>query len=79
MSLVLSELMKHSEGGVITHPIPVGAQIAIDLGITPENYRKCISKLVALDLLTRDHSMLLLSPVINKIPLCDAVTLRRRK
>lgn len=77
MALILAALMEHADNGVITHPIPVGAHITKDLSITPENYRKCIRRLMDLNLISKDHSMLLLAPMINKMGLATSLILRQ--
>lgn len=78
LSRILAELLKYSDGGVITHPTPVGTQICVDLGLTAYNYRKYLKQLVALELISRNHTMLILSATIKDLPRVTSLTLKQK-
>ncbi len=74
--LVLAEIIRASDGGVITQPSQLQPAICKQLGITPVNYRRVIAQLTEMKLITRDQSMILLDPLI-RTPF-EAVILRQK-
>lgn len=64
-ALVLSELIKASDHGIITHPSIAGTQICKILSLTSENYRAAISKLTKLKIIVRDQSCVFLIPSLR--------------
>lgn len=75
-TLVLSELIKASDQGVITHPAIAGTNICLALSISPENYRAAIAKLTRLKLIVRDQSCVFLIPSLR--PPHTTITIRQK-
>lgn len=63
--LVLGQLIHYSENGMITSPAIIGTKVCEDIAITPVNYRAAISKLTKMKLISRDNSVIILSPLVK--------------
>lgn len=64
-TLVLSEIIRLSDNGIILHPSQISSEVCTNLKISYENYRAALSKLTKLKLITRDQGILILSPIIK--------------
>lgn len=76
-ALVMAELIKASDCGVITHPAIAGNNICKTLSLTPENYRAAIAKLTKLKLIVRDQSCVFLLPSLH--PPHTSITIKQKK
>jgi len=65
VALVLAEIIRMSEDGIVLYPTILQKTICEKLNMNRNTYQAVITKLTELKLITRNNSMVLLDPVIK--------------